>query len=118
GVERDPAGAVIESWRLPAIDGATEAPLKSAVVAEGEKNPPVSETLTLPPPCETLSGVTATMAARVGFTVSASGPGEFGLPFFLSTEIWSCPAWASKFEGMVARSNVLLRKVVGTAAAT
>src|ERR1700733_10085474 len=44
------AFVVTESWRLLAMLGATEAPLKSAVVAGEAKKPPVRAMLTVPEP--------------------------------------------------------------------
>ena len=94
-----------------------ELPLNSAVVA-GEKYPPVKVIdAALPGFCAMLSGAEATIAGRVGFTASTSGPGTFGLLFWRSTETWSDPATFSRLAGIVARSSPVLIKVVGTAAA-
>ena len=116
GVANAPGGIAKDSFRLLAMLGAIEVPLKSAIVAEGLKYPPVRVTVALALGfCDTLSGEEATMDGRIGVTLSASGPGLLGLPFWRSTESCTCPAADSRFPGIVARKSVPLIYVVVTA---
>ena len=116
GVANAPGGIAKDSFRLLAMLGAIEVPLKSAIVAEGLKYPPVRATVALALGfCDTLSGEEATMDGRIGVTLSASGPGLLGLPFWRSTESCTCPAADSRFPGIVARKSVPLIYVVVTA---
>jgi hypothetical protein len=116
GVANAPGGIAKDRLRLLVMLGAIEVPLKSAVVAEGLKYPPVRVTVGLALGfCDTLSGDEATMDGRIGVTLSASGPGLLGLPLWRSTETCTCPAADSRLPGIVARRSVPLIYVVVTA---